>query len=218
MSHCQRSKLTLASRRQFLLRSTIGAAVLNSAGARVALSAAATLATASTVEASVNQSPGVVGALTTLDLEAPRRLNLYSLHTKEELSIVYFTHGMYIDENIKALNYLMRDRRASKSTSMDVNLYDQLLLVQRSFDIDEPIHILSGYRTAETNAKLRKRSSGVAKNSLHMEGRAADFYIPGVPIKKLQKSALALSAGGVGMYSNSNFIHVDTGMVRNWGK
>ena len=58
----------------------------------------------------------------------------------------------------------------------------------------------------------------MAKNSLHMEGRAADFYIPGVPIKKLQKSALALSAGGVGMYSNSNFIHVDTGMVRNWGK
>jgi uncharacterized protein YcbK (DUF882 family) len=218
MSHCQRSNSTLVSRRRFLLRSTVGAAMLNSAGARVAVSAAATLATASTVEAAVKETPSVVGALATLDPAAPRRLNLYSLHTKEELSIVYFTHGMYIDENIKALNYLMRDRRANETTTMDVNLYDQLLLIQRGFDNNKSIHVLSGYRTAETNAKLRRRSKGVAKNSLHMEGRAADFYIPGVPIKKLQTAALALSSGGVGLYSNSNFIHVDTGLVRHWGK
>ncbi|MFT6876318.1 MAG: hypothetical protein ACI9XK_002766 [Granulosicoccus sp.] len=218
MSHCQRSNSTLASRRQFLLRSSVGAAMLNSTGARVAVSAASTLLVTSTVEAAVEETPSVVGALTALDPAAPRHLNLYSLHTKEELSIVYFTHGMYIDENIKALNYLMRDRRANKTTSMDVNLYDQLLLIQRTFDSNEAIHVLSGYRTAETNAKLRRRSTGVAKNSLHMEGRAADFYIPGVPVKKLQKVALGLSSGGVGLYSKSNFIHVDTGMVRHWGK
>ncbi|MFT4726932.1 MAG: hypothetical protein ACI9UN_001427 [Granulosicoccus sp.] len=219
MSHSQRTKSSLVSRRRFLLRSTVGAAILNGTGARVAVSAAAALAaTVSTTEAAVRETPSVVGALTTLDPAAPRRLNLYSLHTKEELSIVYFTDGMYIDESVKALNYLMRDRRANKTKVMDVNLYDQLLLIQRTFDNDESIHVLSGYRTAETNAKLRKRSMGVAKNSLHMEGRAADFYIPGVPIKKLQKAALALSSGGVGLYSNSNFIHVDTGMVRNWGK
>ncbi|MFT6301014.1 MAG: hypothetical protein ACJAY2_000191 [Pseudomonadales bacterium] len=192
--------------------------MLNSTGARVAVSAASTLLVTSTVEAAVEETPSVVGALTALDPAAPRHLNLYSLHTKEELSIVYFTHGMYIDENIKALNYLMRDRRANKTTSMDVNLYDQLLLIQRTFDSNEAIHVLSGYRTAETNAKLRRRSTGVAKNSLHMEGRAADFYIPGVPVKKLQKVALGLSSGGVGLYSKSNFIHVDTGMVRHWGK
>lgn len=212
MNHSQRYNSALVSRRRFLLRSTVGAVMLNSAGA---LAAASTLTTG---ETGGQEAPSVVGALTTLDSEAPRRLNLYSLHTKEELSIVYFTHGMYIDESIKALNYLMRDRRANKTTSMDVNLYDQLLLIQRSFDNNESIHVLSGYRTAETNAKLRRRSTGVAKNSLHMEGRAADFYIPGVPIKKLQTAALALGSGGVGMYSNSNFIHVDTGMVRNWGK
>lgn len=212
MSHSQRSNSALVSRRRFLLRSTVGAAMLNSAGARAAAS------TLTTAETTVEGAASVVGALTSLDSAAPRRLKLYSLHTKEELSIVYFTHGMYIDESIKALNYLMRDRRANKTTSMDVNLYDQLLLIQRTFDNNESIHVLSGYRTAETNAKLRRRSTGVAKNSLHMEGRAADFYIPGVPIKKLQTAALALGSGGVGMYSNSNFIHVDTGMVRNWGK
>lgn len=217
MSHRQRSNLTLTSRRRFLLRSTVGTAMLNNAGIRVASLATATLATAA--EAAVTSaSPGITGALSSLDPKAERRLNLYSLHTKEELSIVYFTQGKYIDENVQALNYLMRDRRAKKSTSMDVNLYDQLLLIQRAFGEKEPLHVLSGYRTAETNAKLRSRSNGVAKNSLHMEGRAADFYIPGVPLRKLQKAALDLSAGGVGIYSNSSFIHVDTGMVRSWGK
>lgn len=217
MSHRQRSKTTLVSRRQFLLRSTLGTAMLNSAGVRLAATAAATLGTA-TAQAAVDEPSGVIGALTKLDPKAERRLNLYSLHTKEELNIVYFSQGAYIDANIQALNYLMRDRRANETTTMDVNLYDQLLLIQRNLGGEDPIHILSGYRTAETNAKLRRRSTGVAKNSLHMEGRAADFYIPGVPLRKLQKTALDLSAGGVGMYSNSSFIHVDTGMVRNWGK
>lgn len=218
MSQSQRSDSALVSRRGFLLRSTAGAAMLNSAGARVALSAASGLATISTVEASVKKTPELFGAVTSLDAKAPRRLKLYSLHTKEELNVVYFTDGMYVDENIKALNYLMRDRRANKSTTMDVNLFDQLLLVQRSFDNNEPIHILSGYRTAETNAKLRRRSNAVAKNSLHMEGRAADFYIPGVTTSALHKAAVALGSGGVGLYSKSNFIHMDTGILRQWGK
>ena len=206
------------SRRRFLLRSAVGATTLNSAGLRVAAASAAGLATLGTAEAASKESPGIVGALTKLDPKAPRRLNLYSLHTKEELSIVYFTHGMYIDENMEALDHLMRDRRAKKSTKMDVNLYDQLLLVQRSFGEDIPLHILSGYRTAETNAKLRKRSTGVAKNSLHMDGRAVDFYIPGITTKNLQKAALDMESGGVGVYSNSGFVHIDTGMVRQWGK
>ena len=218
MAHRQQSNSTLVSRRQFLIRSSVGAALLNNTGAKIAASAVATLATVGSTEAVADDSPGVKGALEVLDPMAERSLNLYSLHTKEELSIVYFTHGMYIDENMAALNYLMRDRRANESTTMDVNLYDQLFLIQKEFDRPEPIHVLSGYRTAETNAKLRKRSKGVSKYSLHMEGRAADFYIPGVPTKTLQSAALDLSAGGVGLYSNSNFIHVDTGMVRSWGK
>jgi uncharacterized protein YcbK (DUF882 family) len=192
--------------------------MLNSAGARIATTAAATMANASTVQASGNDSPGIVGALAALDPTAPRQIHLFSLHTKEELSIVYFAQGNYLKRSVKALNYLMRDRRVDATKAMDLNLYDQLLLIQRSFNTDEPIHILSGYRTPETNAKLRSRSTGVAKNSLHIEGRAADLYIPGVTTKKLQSAALSLKSGGVGVYSNSNFIHVDTGMIRSWGK
>jgi uncharacterized protein YcbK (DUF882 family) len=152
-----------------------------------------------------------------LDPLEARRIHLVNVHTWDDLNVVYYTHGIYIDENIAQLNHLMRDRRANISTSMDTNLYDQLLLLQKTLGTDEPVHVLSGYRTPETNAKLRRRSPGVARYSLHMEGRAADIYIPGISVGKLQKAALSLRAGGVGLYSKSNFVHVDTGAVRHWG-
>lgn len=152
-----------------------------------------------------------------LDPKASRRISLVNAHTWEKLNVVYFTHGIYIDENIQQLNHLMRDRRANASIDMDTALFDQLLRVQMALGTDEPVHILSGYRTPETNAKLRRRSPGVAKFSLHMEGRAADIYIPGVPVDKLHKAAMDMHAGGVGLYSNSNFVHMDTGSPRHWG-
>jgi len=122
-----------------------------------------------------------------------------------------------MNDNISKLNNLMRDRRANTATQMDTTLYDQLFLLRTLLDTDKPVHVLSGYRTPETNAKLRRRSKGVAKYSLHMEGRAADIYIPGIPIKTVQKTMLEMQAGGVGVYSKSNFVHIDTGQVRNWG-
>lgn len=208
----------IPSRRRFLLRSSIGAAaLLNSTGARVVAGVAAS-AVASVAHAASEPNPELPAALAALDNKAPRRLDLYSLHTKEELSVVYFTHGMYIDENIQALDHLMRDRRANVSTSMDIKLYDQLFLLQSKFEGKGPLHILSGYRTPETNAKLRRRSNGVAKNSLHIEGRAVDFYLPGVPVKTLRSAAVDLDAGGVGIYSRSGFVHIDTGAIRRWGK
>lgn len=208
----------IPSRRRFLLRSSIGAAaLLNSTGAHVVAGVAAS-AVASVAHAASEPNPELPAALAALDNKAPRRLDLYSLHTKEELSVVYFTHGMYIDENIQALDHLMRDRRANVSTSMDIKLYDQLFLLQSKFEGKGPLHILSGYRTPETNAKLRRRSNGVAKNSLHIEGRAVDFYLPGVPVKTLRSAAVDLDAGGVGIYSRSGFVHIDTGAIRRWGK
>lgn len=152
-----------------------------------------------------------------LDPVASRRIHLVNAHTWDNLDVVYYTHGIYIDENIVRLNHLMRDRRANASISMDTSLYDQLLRLQLALGTDEPVHILSGYRTPETNAKMRRRSPGVAKFSLHMEGRAADLYIPGIPVDKLHQAAVDMHAGGVGLYSNSNFVHVDTGTLRHWG-
>jgi len=152
-----------------------------------------------------------------LDPVASRRINLVNAHTWEKLSVVYYTHGIYIDENIAQLNHLMRDRRANATYDMDTALFDQLLRVQMALGTDEAVHVLSGYRTPETNAKLRRRSPGVAKFSLHMEGRAADIYIPNVPVEQLHQAAVDMKAGGVGLYSNSNFVHMDTGAYRHWG-
>lgn len=169
-------------------------------------------------------APGRVVAKTSatgkasLDPMTRRRIHLVNAHTWDDLNVVYFTQGIYIDENISQLNHLMRDRRANKTTQMDTGLYDQLLRLQMVLGTKEPVHVLSGYRTPETNAKLRRRSKGVAKFSLHMEGRAADIYIPGISVHDIQHAALSLGAGGVGLYSKSNFVHMDTGTIRKWGK
>ncbi|MFK7995325.1 MAG: YcbK family protein [Granulosicoccus sp.] len=163
-----------------------------------------------------NGSP-VQGAVADMDPMMSRRLHLVNEHTGDDIDVVFYTHGIYINDNLSMLNHLMRDRRANIATQMDTTLYNQLFLLRNVLGTNEPVHVLSGYRTPETNAKLRKRSKRVAKYSLHMEGRAADIYIPGFSVKKIQKAALSLRAGGVGLYSKSNFVHVDTGQVRHWG-
>jgi uncharacterized protein YcbK (DUF882 family) len=158
------------------------------------------------------------GALTSLKPDSARRIHLINVHTGDNFDLVYFKNGEYVSDSIARLNHLMRDRRANVATNMDTTLYDQLYLLQTTLGLNRPIHVLSGYRTPETNARLRRRSKGVAKYSLHMEGRAADIYVPGMHVSKLQKAALGFAAGGVGLYSSSNFIHLDTGPVRNWGR
>lgn len=147
-----------------------------------------------------------------------RRLHIYNEHLGEELDVVYYVGGIYRHEELSRLNWLMRDRRMGVDFQMDTTLYDQLFLLREELRTDTPVHILSGYRTAATNAKLRRRSKGVAKYSLHMEGRAADIYIPGIPTRQVREAALSLNAGGVGIYSNLNFVHMDTGSIRYWGK
>ena len=179
------------------------------------MAASSTAFSTSVFAAGTSQVPVV--QLPQLDPVASRRIHLVNAHTWDDLNVVYYTHGIYIDENIVQLNHLMRDRRANASISMDTSLYDQLLRMQLALGTEEPVHVLSGYRTPETNAKLRRRSPDVAKFSLHMEGRAADVYIPGIPVDKLHQAAVDMQAGGVGLYSNSNFVHVDTGTLRHWG-
>ncbi len=157
------------------------------------------------------------GAVATMARNETRRLHLYNDHTGDEVNVVYYINGIYRNEELAKLNHLMRDRRANIATQIDTTLYDQLCLLRDTVGTDRPMHILSGYRTAKTNASLRRRSSGVAKYSLHMEGRAADIYMPGLKVAELRKIARSLEAGGVGLYSNSNFVHIDTGAVRYWG-
>jgi uncharacterized protein YcbK (DUF882 family) len=145
-----------------------------------------------------------------------RSLSFRNTHTNEKLTITYKVNGRYDDEALKKLNHVLRDWREDQATSMDPHLLDLVWDVYREVEATEPIAIVCGYRSPGTNAMLRRRSSGVAKFSQHMLGKAMDFYIPGVPLEKLREAGLRASRGGVGFYPSSNFVHLDTGSVRHW--
>jgi uncharacterized protein YcbK (DUF882 family) len=145
-----------------------------------------------------------------------RSISLRSTHTKETLTITYKVNGRYDEDALKKLNHILRDWREDQPIKMDPHLIDLIWDVYREVEATEPIAIVCGYRSPGTNAMLRRRSSGVAKFSQHMLGKAMDFYIPGVPLERLREAGLRASRGGVGFYPSSNFVHLDTGSVRHW--
>jgi len=145
-----------------------------------------------------------------------RALKFYNLHTGEHLSATYWVDGIYVPEQMAAINRLMRDYRTGDVKKMDRRLVDLLYVLQQQVDKPGAFHVISGYRSPKTNAKLNRISSGVARRSLHLQGKAIDIRLPGVELKHLRQAALKLHAGGVGYYPRSNFIHVDTGRPRFW--
>jgi uncharacterized protein YcbK (DUF882 family) len=147
-----------------------------------------------------------------------RTLSLYEIHTKESLTVTYKRDGKFDEEALKKLNYFMRDWRADEATEMDRELIDLIWTLHTQLGSKKPIHLISGYRSAGTNAKLRKAGGGQAKKSQHIEGKAADIHFPDVSVKTLRNSALVHEVGGVGYYPTSGipFVHVDTGRVRMW--
>ncbi len=147
-----------------------------------------------------------------------RRISMYSGRTGESIDTIYWIEGEYITEALKEINYFMRDWREDAVTTMDPRTIDIVTAAHRLLDTDEPYLLLSGYRTPKTNAMLRRRSSGVAKNSLHMKGEANDLRLSSRSVDQIYNAALACNAGGVGKYSRSNFVHMDCGTVRSWGR
>ena len=147
-----------------------------------------------------------------------RTITFHHLHTGEDISITYKRDGRYDEAALKKLDWFMRDWRKERSTSMDPHLFDLLWEAYREVDANEPIQVVCGYRSPETNAMLRARSTGVAQTSQHTEGHAMDFFIPGVPLEKIRTVGLRLQRGGVGFYptSGSPFVHLDTGTIRHW--
>ena len=147
-----------------------------------------------------------------------RTISFHHIHTDEDLTVTYKVNGRYSDEALKKINNLLRDWRELESIQMDPHLIDLLWEVHREVGAKEPIWIVCGYRSPETNSMLRRRSSGVAKFSQHMLGKAIDFYIPGVPLEQLRAAGLRAQRGGVGYYPTSGapFVHLDTGSVRHW--
>ena len=146
-----------------------------------------------------------------------RRIKMYSGRTGERIDMIYWIEGNYIKDAVSELNYFMRDWRTDGVKSMDLRTVDIMAASHNLLDVSEPYMLLSGYRSPQTNAMLRSRSGGVAKNSLHMRGQAADLRLASRSVNQMARAAIACNGGGVGRYSGSNFVHMDCGQVRNWG-
>ena len=147
-----------------------------------------------------------------------RRLRLYNARTDEQLDTIYWVEGDYIKEALVEINHVMRDWRQNEAINIDRRTVDIMAAAHNLLDVDEPYMLLSGYRSPKTNAMLRARSGGVARNSLHMKGQAADLRLGSRSVSQIFRAASACSAGGVGKYSSSNFVHMDCGDVRTWGR
>ena len=147
-----------------------------------------------------------------------RRLKMYSRRTGESLDVIYWIEGDYIKDALTEVNWFMRDWRRDQSRAIDTRTVDIIAATQQLLDTSTPFLMLSGYRTAETNALLRKRSRSVAKKSLHIKGQAADLRLQGKSVRQVARAAASCAAGGVGRYSRSNFVHIDCGEKRLWGR
>jgi uncharacterized protein YcbK (DUF882 family) len=148
--------------------------------------------------------------------EVNRSVSLYHTHTDEKLKLTYFEDGQYHHEAIGELNKFLRDHRTGEIFPINLQLIDMLFVLERATESRGAIEIISAYRSPVTNEALRAEDSGVAKQSLHIEGRALDIRFTDVNVFDLRNAALNMKAGGVGFYPKSNFIHIDNGRVRSW--
>lgn len=147
-----------------------------------------------------------------------RTLSIFNIHTKETVSATFKRGAKYDRDGLAKLNHQLRDWRVDRVTEIDPELFDLLWELHSDLGSKEPIHLISGHRSAETNNMLRRTRGGQAKRSLHITGQAADVYFPDVPLSRLRNAALVRQVGGVGYYPRSGqpFVHVDTGRVRHW--
>ena len=147
-----------------------------------------------------------------------RRITMQSGRTGERIDMIYWIEGNYIEDAVREVHHFMRDWRTNDVKSIDLRTIDIMAAAHNMLDSNEPYMLLSGYRSPKTNTMLRNRGSGVAKNSLHLKGQAADLRLNSRSVSQMARAAAACKAGGVGRYSNSNFVHMDCGPVRTWGR
>ncbi|MFP7572043.1 YcbK family protein [Marivita sp. S2033] len=147
-----------------------------------------------------------------------RRIKMYSGRTGERIDMIYWIEGNYIEDAVREVHHFMRDWRTNDVKYIDLRTIDIMAAAHSLMESNEPYMLLSGYRSPKTNNMLRSRGSGVAKNSLHLKGQAADLRMNARSVNQMARAAAACKAGGVGRYSNSNFVHMDCGPVRAWGR
>jgi uncharacterized protein YcbK (DUF882 family) len=145
-----------------------------------------------------------------------RRLLIQNPHTDESFADVYWSRGQYVEPALRRIDWVMRDFHRDAVEPIDPSLLDLLHRLAKAVEAENPVRILSGYRTPETNRLLRGEGFSTAKNSQHLYGKAADISIEGVRLRDLRRAALDQEAGGVGLYPRDGFVHVDVGPVRTW--
>ncbi len=144
------------------------------------------------------------------------RISLHNLHTGEKVDLPYWAEGQYQQDSLTEINKVLRDHRSGEVYPIDRQLLDLMAALQTHVNSHRGYEVISGYRSPATNPKLHSNSNNVAKRSLHMQGCAIDIRLPGIKLAHLHRAAIDLKAGGVGLYTRSNFIHVDTGRIRYW--
>jgi uncharacterized protein YcbK (DUF882 family) len=159
-----------------------------------------------------------ISALAAFDSKskAIKTLAFYNTHTQERLLVCYSRSGKYDQKALSQINYILRDHRSGEVKAIDTRLLEMLHELSLKTSPQTPFHVISGYRSPKTNKKLRKKSTGVATRSLHMQGKAIDIRLPGFKTRQLRNVARHLKIGGVGYYAKSDFVHVDIGRVRYW--
>ena len=145
-----------------------------------------------------------------------RSLWLYNPVTDETLSTTYWLNGQFVPEALEKIDYIMRDHRTGEVKSIDLGLINLLHTIKIQIELDEPFHVVSGYRCRKSNELLRKSGRNAARNSYHLKGQAADIRLPDGHLNSLLKVATVIKGGGVGYYPRDNFVHVDVGPVRYW--
>ena len=146
-----------------------------------------------------------------------RRIRFVNSRLQEQLDAVYWIDGEYVPEALQEISGILRDWRADLVKPYHERALDVLAAAHARLDVDEPFEVVSGYRSPQTNAAMRQRSSGVARNSYHTRAMAVDVKLKNRSVRQIAGAAESLGAGGVGRYSRSNFVHMDCGPVRTWG-
>lgn len=145
-----------------------------------------------------------------------RRVHLINPRTGDQLDTVYWVEGEYIPEAKAEIDFLLRDWRENLIIDFDMRTVNILAATQRLLEASEPMSIVSGYRSPVTNAMLRRKNRGVAKDSYHTKGMATDLQMKTRSPVQIRRAAKRLGAGGVGGYRS--FTHLDSGPVRAWGR
>lgn len=201
------SSLLLPTRRSFLQTGLI-------AGAGLCAGVAALTAAEDAAAAEFTRRTEVLAASFTGG--GSRTLSFKNTHTGEELTATYWRGGSYEQAALDEINYILRDFRTGDVTNINKGLLNLLSALKSKVASNQPVNIISGYRSPKTNAALRSRSEGVARRSYHLRGMAIDLRLPGYSTAGIARTARAMSVGGVGYYDSSDFVHVDVGPVRTW--